>query len=283
MKNRQIGIFSVMFLQTKQEDNIQEYDNNKFILGPTFLTDIDQQMSIISDAPSILLESSAGTGKTTVLAGRIAYLIQSKKVRPQNMIILSFTRKDAATLKDKAFDILYNNDNNNNNNKTNLLQCRQEMEKRLWSGTIHSFAINIIQRHQSNTHSAPLKIISTREMKNRIRRCLGRINSSNREIMLLYKNALNDSNQSIAILVQHILRCLELWKEAAVLSSPYVRKINFREKVGTVNNGNVDINQEHQIPKDDFIEVAMRLGIPEHVAELALEISGDYQVRTFSY
>jgi hypothetical protein len=245
--------------------------NGSFVLGPNFITDFNQHMSIISDAPAILLESSAGTGKTTALAGRIAYLLQSDRVQPQNMVVLSFTRKDASVLKEKALDILYqgNNTLHSHGESEKILISREEMEKCLWSGTIHSFAINILKRYQLN--NTPLRIISTREMKNRIRRCLGRINSSSRDVMMLYRVALNDANQSIGALVHRILRCLELWKEAGVLPSPYVNVIDFAGK--TKRNGHHPI-----LGNDDFIELAMRLGIPKSSAELALEISSDYQV-----
>lgn len=239
--------------------------SGSFVLGPDFITDFNQHMSIISDAPAILLESSAGTGKTTALAGRIAYLLKSDRVQPQNIVVLSFTKKDASVLKEKALDILYQD----NNALEQSLINREEMEKCIWSGTIHSFAINIIKRYQLN--NAPLRIISTREMKNRIRRCLGRINSSSHDVMMLYRLALNDSNQSIGALVHLILRCLELWKEAGVSPSPYVNVVNFVEKT--------KCNDHHsKLDDDDLIELAMRLGIPKSAAELALEISSDYQV-----
>lgn len=236
-----------------------------FVLGPDYLDDMKQQNSIISDSPAILLQSSAGTGKTTALAGRVAHLIQSQKIQPQNMIILSFTNRDASSLKEKALNILYEQGRGMKN-----LDDREILEKKLWSGTLHSFAINILQNY--NTHTSPLRIISTREMKNRIRQCLGRINTMSHERMLVYKNALVDAKQSTAALVQYLLRCLELWKEAGVLPSPYINDINF-----TKENKHAD---NRKITKDDLIELAMRLGIPESSAILAYEISGDYQVST---
>jgi hypothetical protein len=248
--------------ENKSNGNLKD----NFVLGPDFISDLNQHNSILSESPAILLESSAGTGKTTVLAGRIAHLLQSKKIEPQHMIVLSFTKRDATTLKDKALNLLYKHDSNG-------LESREIMEKKLWSGTIHSFAINILQKY---SQEAPLRIISTREMRNRIRQCLGRINSTSNETMMLYKEALDDTRQSIDILVQHMLRCLELWKEAGVLPSPYVSPIDSPTQ-------NTNAEQEHNVSRDDFIELAMRLGIPQSAAALALEISGDYQVRIKTY
>ena len=90
-----------------------------------------------------------------------------------------------------------------------------------------------------------------------------------KERMVLYKNALVDAKQSTTALVQYLLRCLELWKEAGVLPSPYINDINFTKE-----------NDNKKISEDDLIELAMRLGIPESSAKLAYEISGDYQVST---
>ncbi len=242
-----------------RRNEILTMEKEDFILGPDFMFDANQHNSILSDSPAVLLNSSAGSGKTTVLAGRCAHLLESKKINPQNMILLSFTKKDAASLKEKALDILYESACNN-------IESRDVMEMKLWSGTIHSFAINILQKYSSNTF--PLRIISTREMRNRIRQCLGRINTSSKERMIMYKDALVDARQSINALVQHILRCLELWKEAGILPSPYVNSIHFTNSV----------KDKPKVSKDDFVELAMRLGIPETIATLALEISGDYQV-----
>jgi hypothetical protein len=252
-------------VQEKDDEpiHIPDYSRDDFALGSDYITDINQHNSITSDSPSILLEAGAGTGKTTVLAGRIAHLLNNLQVQPHQMIILSFTARDAHALKGKALDILYRNDYDNNK--------RENMEKKIWSGTIHAFAINVIKKYSPANSS--LKIISTRDMRNRIRQCLGRINSSSRERMMLYKTSLDDAGQSIGTLVQHILRCLELWKEAGVLPSPYMKSIVFAEDKKT--------RDRFDVAKDDFIELAMRLGIPQSAAELALEISGDYQVRLF--
>jgi superfamily I DNA/RNA helicase len=242
-----------------------------FQLGENYMMDLHQHNSILSDAPAILLQSGAGTGKTTVLAGRIAYLLKTKQVEPKNMIILSFTRRDAEALKDKALEILFNNVNNGNKGVDSMPQenvsfTRDSLKEQLWCGTIHSFAINILKKY--NFNNVPLRIISTQEMKTRVRNCLGRIHGSDKHRMMLYKAAMEQSKQSIGTLVNDVIRCLELWKEAGVLFTPYAYTIH-----------NLDVRPEQELRQDDYVELAMRLGISQEVARLALDISGDYQVR----
>lgn len=233
-------------------------EKSKDILGRNFLYDRDQMNSILSDAPAILLESAAGTGKTMVLAGRIAHLIQTKNVEPQHMIVLSFTNRASIALRNKAMDILYSDGS--------YKEDRQGMERRLWCGTIHSFAMNILKKY--NTHNASIRVVSAKEMKNMVRRCLGRLNCSRKERLVSYRKALDDCNQNVETLVHYIIRCLELWKEGGVLMTSY----NFSFKTKT------DKSQKNKIHSDDYIELAMRIGIPQSAAALALDISNDYQL-----
>jgi superfamily I DNA/RNA helicase len=247
------------FLDSETGHDTSEVDEKyNDILGKTFLYDRDQMNSILSDAPAILLESAAGTGKTVVLAGRIAHLIQTKKVEPQHMIVLSFTNRASIALRNKAMDILYSD--------SSYKEDRQSMERRLWCGTIHSFAMNILKKY--NTHNASIRVVSAKEMKNMVRRCLGRLNCSRPERLVSYRKALDGCNQNVETLVHYIIRCLELWKEGGILMTSY--NFSFKPEAGQ--------SQNNPIHPDDYIELAMRIGIPLSAATLALDISNDYQL-----
>jgi hypothetical protein len=271
----------------EKDKEIQTQTKESNALGEKFLADVNQHNSILSDAPAILLESGAGTGKTTVLAGRIAHLLRRNEVEPKNMIILSFTRRDAEALKVKAVEMIYDGNDGDGDGDGDAssdampIPARETIEGKLWCGTIHSFAINILRKY--NCNDGPLRIISTKEMKNRVRSCLGRINSvdkngkesgngSDKDRLMMYRAGLEDSKQSIGTLVHYIVRCLELWKEAGMLSTPYSYSIKFHG----VNHGD---GIGSSLSPDDYVELAMRLGIPQHAALLALDISGDFQVR----
>ena len=55
----------------------------------------------------MLVVAGAGTGKTTVLARRIAHLIESEAARPKEILAVTYTRNAAAQLITKVGEILY--------------------------------------------------------------------------------------------------------------------------------------------------------------------------------
>lgn len=64
---------------------------------PSGLTDEQKKAVTHTDGP-MLVVAGAGTGKTTVIAKRIAHLIVSKLAKPQEILALTFTEKAAAEM-----------------------------------------------------------------------------------------------------------------------------------------------------------------------------------------
>ncbi|WCK52785.1 UvrD-helicase domain-containing protein [Aneurinibacillus sp. Ricciae_BoGa-3] len=54
---------------------------------------------------SVLINAGAGSGKTTVLTCRTAYLMLVRKVPPQNIVLVTFTRQAAGQMKDRLKSI----------------------------------------------------------------------------------------------------------------------------------------------------------------------------------
>jgi len=67
---------------------------------------IAQKNAVIHDQGPLLIVAGAGTGKTTVLINRLAYLIMDKKVKTDEILLLTFTEKAAGEMEERADKIL---------------------------------------------------------------------------------------------------------------------------------------------------------------------------------
>lgn len=65
-----------------------------------------QQLAITSSDGFILIIAGAGSGKTTVITHRIAYLIQEKFIDPSQILGLTFTNKAAGEMQDRLARII---------------------------------------------------------------------------------------------------------------------------------------------------------------------------------
>ena len=73
----------------------------------TFLPTDEQRQAIEHVDGPMLVVAGAGTGKTTVLARRIAHLIQSEAAKPDEILAVTYTRNSAAELINRVAAILY--------------------------------------------------------------------------------------------------------------------------------------------------------------------------------
>ena len=65
----------------------------------------DQAKAVSNTAGPLLIIAGAGTGKTTVISRRIAYIIEKKLAKPSEILALTFTEKAAAEMEERV-DIL---------------------------------------------------------------------------------------------------------------------------------------------------------------------------------
>ena len=62
----------------------------------------EQQMAcIVKDTHNHLVIAGAGTGKTTTVVGKIKYLLKSKKCKPEEILVLSFTNASASEMSER--------------------------------------------------------------------------------------------------------------------------------------------------------------------------------------
>lgn len=89
----------------------------------------EQKEAIEHDGGPLLIIAGAGTGKTTVITQRVAYLIASKKAQPEEILALTFTEKAASEMEERV-DILVPYGYSD-----------------VWISTFHSFGDRILRLH----------------------------------------------------------------------------------------------------------------------------------------
>ena len=70
-----------------------------------YLNDKQKEAVLHGDDPLLIL-AGAGSGKTSVLTTKIAYLIKEKNVNPKNILAITFTNKAAREMKTRVIDIV---------------------------------------------------------------------------------------------------------------------------------------------------------------------------------
>ena len=63
--------------------------------------DKQQRRSIVSEEENCLVVSSAGSGKTSSIVGKVKYLIEIKGITPERILLISYTNKAAAELTER--------------------------------------------------------------------------------------------------------------------------------------------------------------------------------------
>lgn len=76
-------------------DNILKSVDDKIQL------DEEQRKVVLNDSDAALIVAGAGAGKTTTMAAKVKYLVEKKGIRPEEIIVISYTRKAVEELKEK--------------------------------------------------------------------------------------------------------------------------------------------------------------------------------------
>ena len=95
-----IADYNKSYVQTQKENLTLYFDN---IEGKKL--DDQQRTALITDEYSNLIIAGAGSGKTLTIIGKVKYLIEQKNVEPENILLLSFTKKTVDELNERLQNI----------------------------------------------------------------------------------------------------------------------------------------------------------------------------------
>lgn len=98
------------------------------------LNDPQREAVLTTEGPLLVL-AGAGSGKTKMLTSRIAYLIAEKRVRPFQILAVTFTNKAAGEMRDRVYTILQEQG-----------MSRHEIQGPLDIGTFHAICARILRR-----------------------------------------------------------------------------------------------------------------------------------------
>ena len=89
-----------------------------------------QKEAVVTTEGPLLILAGAGSGKTRVITFRVAHLIENLRIRPDQILAMTFTNKAAEQMKSRV---------------SSLLQTQREGTP--WISTFHSFCVKILRRY----------------------------------------------------------------------------------------------------------------------------------------
>ena len=98
----------------------------------------EQKQAILTTEGPLLMIAGPGTGKTFTLVKRIAYLVVEKKVKPDGIMVVTFTEKAAKELLTRISNEFIQHDVNINMNE-------------MYIGTFHSVCLRLLKEYVDYT------------------------------------------------------------------------------------------------------------------------------------
>lgn len=94
------------FIQQKLKEHKEYFDHMFTDVGENINLDDEQRKIIIRDDDYCLINAGAGSGKSTTMAAKVKYLVDKLNVKPEEIIMLTFTKKSSEDLDEKVNEAL---------------------------------------------------------------------------------------------------------------------------------------------------------------------------------
>ncbi|XOB42378.1 MAG: ATP-dependent helicase [Candidatus Nealsonbacteria bacterium] len=154
-----------------------------------------QKQAVTHDKGPLLIVAGAGTGKTTVITKRIAYLIEQKKAKPEEVLAVTFTDKAAGEMEERVDRLL------------------PYGYVDLWISTFHSFCERVLRDHALDIGlPTDFKLMDPVAAWMLIRQNLEKLD-------LNYYRPLGNQTKFVYALINHFSRC----KDQGVYPQDYLK------------------------------------------------------------
>ena len=125
-----------------------------------------QRQAVEHPGGPLLVLAGAGSGKTRVLTGRIAHLVQERGEAPAGILAFTFTNKAAREMKERAAALLGGGD-----------------DLRVWLGTFHGTCVRILRRHaEAIGYPRAFVIYDTDDQRSLLRELLREVGAENKAL-----------------------------------------------------------------------------------------------------
>ncbi len=220
-------------------DNLHLVHPQKFIIDYKLDLNEAQYEAVTSVNGPHLVIAGAGTGKTRTIVYRVAYLVELG-VKPENILLLTFTRKAAQEMLRRAAILLDT-------------RCEQ-----IAGGTFHSFANNVLRKH------APLigyernyTILDQTDAEDVMNLLRTRLKYDTREKRFPRKEALYD-------IYSRSLNTISSVTE--ILSTDYPQYLELEADIRTLHDAYTKYKKEHNLMDYDDLLLNLVLLLRQHEA-----------------
>lgn len=110
-KTDNVATFMAIFKDLKRyiKDWNATYIQKELRQNEAFFNDIDgksldlqQRTAIVTDEASNLILAGAGSGKTLTISGKVKYLVEKKNIKPEEILLISFTKKASIEMAERV-------------------------------------------------------------------------------------------------------------------------------------------------------------------------------------
>ncbi len=182
----------------------------------------EQLQAVTHGSGPLLIVAGAGTGKTTVITRRIAWLIQQKLAKPEEILALTFTEKAASEMEERV----------------DLLMPLGYVD--FWIATFHAFCERILKQH-----ALEIGLANDFELLDDTRQWI-LVHKNLDKFKLDYYRPLGNPSKFISAMLQHFSRC----KDELISPEDY---LHYAQGL-LLSNGNAEL-----IPSEDTVAEVKRV------------------------